>query len=282
MRKSAIIGINNCKEDKYMPSQYAHNKFGKLVIPNLHPFMKSVIKKYPRAFRIGLQGPDFLFFNLTHKNVYHLGQDLHHMDAYGFMEHAIHVIREFGLNSPQYSYIMGFICHFVLDSSCHPYINKFMKSTGCGHVEIEGDLENLIMSSENLAPEFYPLYKLVPTDFDTAFAMSPFYKGISILTIQDSLIWMKRLKKLFVAPSDSKRKLINFGFHASFHYDKLNGHMVLPHANEKCRKETIMLYDILKLSVDDAVKLINNFTLSLNKISMLSNEFHRDFSGNIW
>ena len=33
--------------------------------------------------------------------------DLHHMDAYEFMEHAIHVIREFGLNSPQYSYIMA-------------------------------------------------------------------------------------------------------------------------------------------------------------------------------
>ena len=40
--------------------------------------------------------------------------------------------------------------------------------------------------------------------------------------------------------------------------------------------------NIMQRNTFRLVKLINNFTLSLNKISMLSNEFHRDFSGNIW
>mgnify|MGYP001782027079 CR=1 FL=1 len=45
-----------------MPSTYAHNKFGKLVIAKLSGDTKDIIRKFPDSFRIGLQGPDFLFF----------------------------------------------------------------------------------------------------------------------------------------------------------------------------------------------------------------------------
>lgn len=45
-----------------MPSLYAHNKFGKLVIKNLPVEYKEIIRRYPNSFRLGLQGPDYLFF----------------------------------------------------------------------------------------------------------------------------------------------------------------------------------------------------------------------------
>ena len=47
-----------------MPALYAHNKFGKLVIPKLPSTIKETVRKYPNEFRMGLQGPDFLFFYL--------------------------------------------------------------------------------------------------------------------------------------------------------------------------------------------------------------------------
>ena len=82
-----------------MPSLYAHNKFGKLVIPRLPIEIKQIIKKYPDSFRIGLQGPDFLFFHILNRNITKLGVSMHHNDTYTFMEHACTVIRKCGIDS---------------------------------------------------------------------------------------------------------------------------------------------------------------------------------------
>ena len=45
-----------------MPCIYAHNSFGKEVQKMLPKPLKNTIRRHPAAFRIGLQGPDFLFF----------------------------------------------------------------------------------------------------------------------------------------------------------------------------------------------------------------------------
>lgn len=264
-----------------MPALYAHNKFGKLVIPELPIDIKLVIKKYPRSFRIGLQGPDFLFFYLTRKKINQLGRTLHHNSIYDFMKNAVDVVREYGKNSAQYSYILGFICHYALDNACHPYVNEYMKSTGCGHMELEGDLDRYILASEDFSPECYPLYKLVPTDFETALSMAPFYREISTNTIQKSLEWMRFVKKSFVSPNVMKRSLFDLLFHMTFHFKRLNGHIILPNANKKCERETKHLYKILKLSKNTAVNLINNFNCAIIDTSLLSSDFYNDFNGNI-
>lgn len=266
-----------------MPAIYAHNKFGKLVIAKLPKEMKAVIQKYPRSFRIGLQGPDYLFFYraFSKNKINQTGVYYHHHDAYPFMENALEVIKKYGTNSSQYSYILGFICHFVLDNVCHPYVHNAMEQTGCGHVEIEGDLDHLILSSEDYAPEYYPLDMLVPTDYATVMSMAPFYPSLSCRTIHTSLQWMRKIKKLFVAPGLFKRSVIDLIMRATMHYKRLNGHVLQPHANKKCRRETKHLYKLLKDAVPDAIFLIANFHDAQNGC-LLSEEFHKDFNGKIF
>lgn len=263
-----------------MPALYAHNKFGKSVIPELPIDIKLVIKKYPRSFRIGLQGPDFLFFYLTRKKINQLGRTLHHNSIYNFMKNALNVIREYGTDSSQYSYILGFICHFALDNACHPYVREYMNSTGCGHMELEGDLDRYILESEDYSPEYFPLYKLVPTDYETALSMAPFYREISTCTIRKSLKWMKSVKKVFFAPNILKRSILDLLFHITFHYKRLNGHVIMPNANKKCKEETKHLYKILKSTKNTAVNLINNFNCAIIDTSLLSSDFYNDFNGN--
>lgn len=264
-----------------MPAIYAHNKFGKLVIAKLPNDTKKIIKKYPRSFRIGLQGPDFLFFyRALYKNkINKIGVHYHHNDIYPFMENAIEVVNSYGKDSGEYSYILGFICHFVLDNTCHPFVNEAMKTTDCGHVEIEGDFDRLILVSEDYAPEYFPMHKLVPADFETALSIAPFYENVSVNTIHSSLKWMRRIKKIFVAPGIIKRSIIDLVLHATLHYKRLNGHIVMPNANPKCHKECKKLYRLMKLTVPEAVELIDNFTDAING-DTLSDKFHRDFNGN--
>ena len=265
-----------------MPAIYAHNKFGKLVIAELPKEIKKIIQKYPRSFRIGLQGPDFLFFyRALYKNkINQIGVRCHHNDVYPFMENAIKAITFYGRDSSKYSYILGFICHFALDNACHPFINEAMKTTGCGHVEIEGDFDRLILASEDFAPEYYPLHKLIPTDFDTAQSIAPFFDCIYAYTVQSSLKWMYQIKKFFVAPGIIKRSIIDLIFHATMHYKRLNGHIVMPNANPKCHKESKHLYKLMRNAVPNAIELINNFDNAV-KGGNLSDKFHRDFNSNI-
>lgn len=266
-----------------MPALYAHNKFGKLVITQLSEDIKNVIKKYPRTFRVGLQGPDILFFYkaFSKNKINQLGVYYHHHDIFPFMEHALSVVEQYGKDSAEYSYILGFICHFVLDNACHPYINESMKSTGCGHVEIEGDLENLILDKDEFVPELYPIDMLIPADVRTAHGIAHFFEGLDDEIIFDSLRWMKRIKKIFVAPGVFKRTTIDLIMRATLHYKRLKGHVVEPEPNPKCRKNSEHIYGLMSASVSEAVELIENFNAGLEG-SKLCDKFHRDFNGNIF
>lgn len=265
-----------------MPALYAHNKFGKLVIPKLSDEIKNIIRKYPDSFRIGLQGPDFLFFYITKNKITKLGVHMHHNDAYSFIEHARTVIQQYGTDSPEFSYITGFICHFALDNACHPYVNKFMKETNCGHVEIEGDLEHLILYSDKHSPEHYPIEQLVPHNRAVAVSMTPFYPQLTTDEINHSLCMMRYIKKLFVAPNKMKRTILTIFMKATFHYKRLKGHVITPYPNPKCRAQSVILYNKLKEAAGEAATLINNFMNSTLNGAVLSGKFHRDFNGNYY
>ena len=265
-----------------MPSLYAHNKFGKLVIKNLPVEYKEIIRRYPNSFRLGLQGPDSLFFYraFSMNKINQYGVKLHKSDAYTFMLNSIDVVHKYGIHSAEFSYIMGFICHFTLDSICHPYVNLSMNETGCGHIEIEGDLENLLLSKDGFKPERYPMHKLVSTDYATAKSAAVFYKGLSTIASHKCMRWMRLIKHLFVAPRKPKQKIIDILMRGTFHYKSFKGHMIEPEANKKCRKNTIELEKMLRDSVPVAVSLIKNYRKVLSGSVALSPRFHYDFNGN--
>ena len=45
-----------------MPASYTHDTFGRIVYKELEGEIHWLIHKYSEFFRIGLQGPDVLFF----------------------------------------------------------------------------------------------------------------------------------------------------------------------------------------------------------------------------
>lgn len=263
-----------------MPAIYAHDKFGKLIYEQLPKEDKKIIKKYPDAYRIGLQGPDFLFFfrgfyknKINQRGVYY-----HHADAYHFINDALCVIKKYGKDSSQYSYILGFICHLTLDDACHPYVSKAIKLTDCGHAEVEGDFDQLLITKDGYVPHRYRLQNLVPTDIDTAQSIQPFYCEMTVETVRKSLKWMKLTKQFFYAPCIVKRTLVDLLMRATFHYKKFNGHIILPNANKRCRKETIHLEELMYDAVLKGINLIENFKNALND-APLSEDFHKDFYG---
>ena len=69
---------------------------------------------------------------------------MHEETARSFFEKA----RKQYQKRPNYvllSYLCGFMCHYMLDSECHPYISRYMDERGLGHLEIETDFDRELM-----------------------------------------------------------------------------------------------------------------------------------------
>lgn len=264
-----------------MPSLYAHNKFGKKVLKNMSPMLKNIIRSYPDSFRLGLQGPDTLFFfrPLYKNRINQTGVSIHKQDAYPFFDDAISIITANGFDSACHAYLLGFICHFALDHAAHPYVYKAMEETGCGHIEIEGDFENYLLSMDNKVPEKYRMDKLIPSGFYVALSAAPFYENISPLIFYSAMKHMKLVKRFFVAPGRLKRNFIKALMHASLHYNYFNGHMILPDANKKCRHCSEHLYEIFNDTVPVALRLIDEFESGLVNGLPLPDDFHGNFNG---
>ena len=94
-------------------------------------------------FRVGLQGPDVLFFYnpFTEHPIGNAGRSLHKKTARSFLENAREIWKAGGEKVSQLSYLMGFLCHFMLDSACHPYIDNQIEKIGVGHIAIETEFE---------------------------------------------------------------------------------------------------------------------------------------------
>lgn len=90
--------------------------------------LKFIIAKYRWLYQLGLQGPDIFFYNLPilrHRDHRNVGSHMHEHLVNRFFRVSFENLtkiesrqqREEGL-----AYLCGFLCHYVGDSICHPYV----------------------------------------------------------------------------------------------------------------------------------------------------------------
>lgn len=156
-----------------MPSSVTHSYFVNDIYEKLD-FKERLNLNY---FKIFGQGPDpFSFYNLhlgsKSKRISEIGKAMQHTKV---NKHFISLINY--INKKNYydnplviSYLYGQICHFVLDSTAHPYIiyyagrydendKKKYKYNG-KHEEMEYYIDiYFIQERENIAPKKYKVYK---------------------------------------------------------------------------------------------------------------------------
>lgn len=262
-----------------MPAIYAHDKFGNMVYQKLDGEIGSIVKKYPRAFRIGLQGPDILFFyNALKENaVCALGSQLHREMASDFIVHAMPVLREKGTDTREYAYLLGFICHFILDSECHPYVGEQVKATGVDHNTIESEFEKYVMRKDGIEPLSYRIGDTVPTDMETAQAIAPFYRGLTAKIVREALRDMKFVKNFLVCKSAWKRNFLLNMMKILKVYDSFGGLVLRKKHNTKCAHCNSELYARLVHEVPIAVTMLHELHKTVTESAPVHARFDRDF-----
>ncbi len=263
-----------------MPAIYAHDRFGADVAERLDPELKEIIRKYPASYAAGLQGPDILFFYRAwgKNSVNQYGVHLHKISALPFFEHAREAVKEHGRDSREYAYLMGFICHYILDSECHPYVEQMIEKIGVQHLEIEEEFEKMLLRMDGKDAVSFPAATLVPTDEQTAGAIAPFYdERIDKKVVLQSLKDMKTIKKLFCAPGAFKQGFINSTMKLLRHHERMKGLMYQRVDNPACRESDEGLMKRYDGAIGVAAEMIMSFDESLRTGGELNARFDRTF-----
>ena len=120
-----------------MPAIFTHVQFGKDVIASLPYTFSKLARMHPQCFYLGTQGPDLLFYHkpLKRKNnpTRKKGWALHEIAPEEFFLNGAQFLLNdksnydaegnFTPQSKEAAYLLGFLCHFSLDYSLHPYID---------------------------------------------------------------------------------------------------------------------------------------------------------------
>ena len=99
-----------------MPDMAVHYYFGQSVLSAL----PEKLNIDHGVFDFALSGPDDWFYCFTNPELWWRGRIMHNTKTGTFL-------RSLAVRPELFSYFAGYVCHYVLDSSCHPYI---MSRTG--------------------------------------------------------------------------------------------------------------------------------------------------------
>ena len=268
-----------------MPAAYAHYRFGKDVIDCLPLTCRNLVTENRSLFDIGLHGPDILFYHrpLSHDPVNRLGYGMHERPAAEFFQRAAMLYRTSDAPDALRAYLYGFICHFALDSTCHPYIEKMEHDSGLSHAEIETELERHFMLIDSKDPASYVPIEHIQATEEASRVIAPCFGSLAPEDIKASLKGMIRSHNLLHAPKKAKRDVLYLGLRLAGKYDSMQGLVMKPDANEACGNYCLLLGKLYREAVTVASSLIRQYAGVLSGGSELSPRFSLTFgAGESW
>ena len=261
-----------------MPTTYAHDLFGKMVYHRLDPEIQEKIKKYQITYQIGLHGPDILFYvRPFHKNRFNqMAHRLHREEAAGFFERGRELYQKTG-NEEILVYLLGFICHFMLDSTCHPYISEYMKKTGARHDEIETEFDRALMVRTGKDPFHYQPGSVIRIEKNSVDAISEVMEGMSHKDIVRALMGTKFYTRLPICNSEKKRKVKLAVARILFMYRLADGRIIRGEPKDICLESTQHLTQLFLQTVPEAATMINEYYKQRNGSDRLNVRFDRNY-----
>ena len=134
-----------------MPSFYAHARFGRQASQSIPE--QALPQRFPQLFHVGCFGPDFFFFYLPMfiTKMGALGSRYHRQSGKAFFETAAERLRQNPSEGGR-AYLYGVLCHYALDSVCHPLICQASAQGNPGHTELETEFDRYLLTKDGKVP----------------------------------------------------------------------------------------------------------------------------------
>lgn len=267
-----------------MPCIYAHDSFGHKVARQLPKELQNIIKKYPKEFQTGLQGPDFLFFYhpLLRLRTNQMGYWQHGQTMADFIRSLLPRLKKRGTDQGSYAYLLGYICHFVLDSECHSFVIPEAEKPGYNHLTIENEFDRHLLQKDGYVAVTYPVWRKISLDPEVIDAVYDIYRplGLAKKKIRRALRGMRFYKRLLTCGYSLKRLIIRMLMKLSFHYGKLEGHMMTLKPKKYAGETNARLQTIYQNAIPLASELLQDFHLTVTTGKPLHERFNCTFKNN--
>ncbi|MFV0528909.1 MAG: zinc dependent phospholipase C family protein [Lachnospiraceae bacterium] len=260
-----------------MPTTFAHDLFGAEVFKQAAAPVQKLVLSNKNLYRIGLHGPDVLFYYFLWVNkVNQYGVRLHKEAARGFFENNLAKARA-QKNEALLSYLCGFACHLVLDSTCHPYIYSIEREVS--HGEIEKELDRYLMLREGKDPfHYYPAEVLTVRRKDCR-VMQEAFEGVSARQIAFALKGMKNVTKAMVyTDNEVRRQTIFLLLKLTGAYDKLAGNFMKKECDPALLPYLQKVLDLFETAVKRAPDIIEAVYRSYESAAPLPDYFDRNYN----
>jgi hypothetical protein len=187
-----------------MPAATTHIEFAKDVLRTLDEEQRRKITNL-HMFWLGSQGPDMLFFSkasILPGSLHKYGNLMHNAKVAKVMDFFEH----WSADDPDlYSYYMGFLCHYALDSTAHPLINAVARARhdqsgvheGSAHVTMEADIDVWILHQRGRKISSYDVHKMIKVSNECASKLADMYHMMfaEVYDIEISAAELKRSVK---------------------------------------------------------------------------------------
>jgi len=196
-----------------MPSNYAHYRFGAAALDAMPGDIRRTVKRYRRLYDMGLHGPDiFFYYNPLWKTKSGaLGSRLHRQTGKEFFGRICRRLRTEPVPEAE-AYLYGLLCHYALDTACHPFVLEQARLETAGHIEIETEFDRFLLALDGKCPperqDLSTHMRLEGSEFE---AVARCYPGVTAHTVGVCLRHMVLANKVLAMPGEKKRELLKNG-----------------------------------------------------------------------
>ena len=192
-----------------MPAFYAHLRFGEETAKLLPQSFQDLISAYPEAFRLGTQGPDVLFYHhpLKKNEIRAHGYALHGQSGETFFTEQAKKLQANQENDALKAYTCGFLCHYTLDTLCHPFINEH-SGDAVSHGRIESEFDKHVLRKDGKPIRGHKTAKRIVNENGVQEACS-----ITVDVPQSNIALSIKTMRKFNSWFSKKSKLFNFSIH---------------------------------------------------------------------
>ncbi len=261
-----------------MPATYAHYVFGKKVFHKLPEKTKQEVRQGKDAFLLGLHGPDLLFYYYPfHKNrINQYGVRMHKEIAADFFDRGRICYRK-DQDPALRAYLYGFLCHFILDHECHPFVNYFMEEKDLGHLTIETEFDRYLMSDDGYDPKsFVPVHHLI-SKAHTREQIARMFDDVTPEQIHTCIQQFRMVIALFVCRGSAKRLALKSISRVAGQDKNIGGLIMDGRVHPVCAESNRFLKERMEHAVLTAADEILKYRRVLEMGGLLSERLYQNY-----
>lgn len=265
-----------------MPATYAHYVFGRKVYAKLPREEKRLIRQEKDAFLLGLHGPDLLFYYypIGKNRINQQGVRMHKEFAADFFDRGRECYRK-QKDPALKAYLYGFLCHFVLDNECHPFVNYYAEEKGIGHLTIETEFDRYLMVQDGHNPlEYIPVHHLI-SRAHTRDQISHLFENVSSVQIDVCIHMFRQVITFFVCRHWGKRLFLKILSRIAGQDNSIGGLIMDGCIHPVCRESNRFLRDRMQHAVLMAIDEILKYGRVLEVGGLLSDRLYQNFEETI-